>query len=105
MAPTPTSAPSASTEVRVFLITGCSSGFGKAYAQEALKRGHRVVATARKPEVLRGVFEGAADDNFLAVALDVLDKAAIQAAFDAALDRFGQIDIVVNKCALARRPD
>ena len=99
MAPTPTSAPSASTEVRVFLITGCSSGFGKAYAQEALKRGHRVVATARKPEVLRDVFEGATDDNFLAVALDVLDKAAIQAAFDAALERFGQIDIVVNKCA------
>ncbi|KAJ9655146.1 hypothetical protein H2198_005921 [Neophaeococcomyces mojaviensis] len=79
---------------RVFLITGCSTGFGQYYVQEVLDRGDYVVATARKPEQLK--FEGTNDKNYLACRLDVLDKTSIQKAFDEALKRFGRIDVVCN---------
>lgn len=41
---------------KVFLVTGCSTGFGNEYVKVILKEGHTVVATARKPESLK--FEG-----------------------------------------------
>jgi NAD(P)-dependent dehydrogenase (short-subunit alcohol dehydrogenase family) len=59
---------------RVWLISGCSSGFGRALAEAALERGDRVVATARRPD--------ARDD--------------VDAAVRAALGRFGRIDVLVN---------
>jgi NAD(P)-dependent dehydrogenase (short-subunit alcohol dehydrogenase family) len=77
------------------LITGTSTGFGRDYVQEVLARGDHVVATARDTGSLTG-FKGADDANFLAVRLDVTDKASIESAFAAALDRFGQVDVVVN---------
>ena len=52
---------------RVWLITGCSAGFGRAIAEAALARGDRVVATARRVESL----ETLAGDRVLAVPLDV----------------------------------
>lgn len=79
---------------RVFLITGTSTGFGKYYAQEVLNRGDYVVATARKPESLS--FEKTTGENYLAVRLDVTDKSSIYAAFDAALKKFGRVDVVCN---------
>lgn len=79
---------------RVFLITGCSTGFGKEYVQEVLDQGDYVVATARKVEQLE--FTGTNDKNYLAQRLDVTDKASIQEAFDAALKKFGRIDVVCN---------
>src|SRR5437016_5041996 len=68
------------------LITGCSSGIGRASAIELTKRGFEVIATARKPETL--------DDLDVAdkLALDVTDDASIAAAVKAA----GQIDILIN---------
>lgn len=79
---------------RVFLITGTSTGFGHYYAQEVLDRGDHLVATARDPSKLS--FKGANDTNSLQVQLDVTDKASIDAAFDAALAKFGRVDVVVN---------
>ncbi len=79
---------------RVFLLTGTSSGFGQFYAQEVLDRGDIVVATARDPSGLR--FSGAREDNYLALRLDVVDRASIAAAFAATLARFGRVDVVVN---------
>lgn len=79
---------------KVFLITGTSTGFGNHYAQEVLDRGHYVVATARKPESLS--FQNTNDKNYLAAKLDVTDKSSIHAAFDAALKKFGRIDVVCN---------
>jgi NAD(P)-dependent dehydrogenase (short-subunit alcohol dehydrogenase family) len=79
---------------RVFLITGCSTGFGKEYVQEVLDKGDKVVATARDTSKLS--FNGSTDDNYLAVKLDVTDKSSIDSAFKAALDKFGRIDVVVN---------
>ena len=79
---------------RVFLITGCSTGFGKEYVQEVIDKGDKVVATARDSSKLS--FNGSTDDNYLAVKLDVTDKSSIDSAFKAALDKFGRIDVVVN---------
>jgi NAD(P)-dependent dehydrogenase (short-subunit alcohol dehydrogenase family) len=77
---------------RVWLITGCSAGFGRAIAEAALERGDRVVATARRPETLADL----AGDDVLAVKLDVTRRDDVEAAVAAALERFGRIDVVVN---------
>lgn len=68
------------------LITGCSTGFGRAAAVELTKRGHEVVATARRPAVLDDL------DVFGRLALDVDDDVSVAAAFAAA----GPVDAVVN---------
>jgi len=79
---------------RVFLITGCSTGFGNDYVQEVLDRGDYAVATARHPSSLS--FQGANESNYLATRLDVTDKSSIESAFQEALTKFGRIDVVVN---------
>lgn len=79
---------------RVFLITGTSTGFGNEYVKEILAKGDHVVATARKSNGLS--FEGANDENLLKVDLDVTSKDSIDKAFDAALKKFGRVDVVCN---------
>ncbi|HEY0345344.1 MAG TPA: SDR family NAD(P)-dependent oxidoreductase [Solirubrobacteraceae bacterium] len=75
---------------RVWLITGASSGFGRAIAEAALERGERVVATARTaPQELAG-------DRLLSLPLDVTQPSEREAAVEAALERFGRIDVLVN---------
>lgn len=85
---------------RVFLITGCSTGFGADYVQEALNNGDYVVATARKPKSMK--FSGTTDANYLPLKLDVTDKKSIQDAFDAALKKFGRIDVVCNNAGYGK---
>ncbi|EON63671.1 hypothetical protein W97_02899 [Coniosporium apollinis CBS 100218] len=79
---------------RVFLITGTSTGFGAELVKVVLSNGDRVVATARNSSKLS--FDGTDDSNYLAVDLDVTKKESINAAFDAALKKFGSVDVVVN---------
>ncbi|KAF1811653.1 NAD(P)-binding protein [Eremomyces bilateralis CBS 781.70] len=79
---------------KVFLITGCSTGFGNEYVKTALQDGHKVVATARKPSTL--TFDGANDSNLLGIPLDVTDSKSIDSAFAAAVKKFGSVDVVVN---------
>ena len=80
---------------KVWLITGCSTGFGRALAEAVLKKGDEVLATAREPEQL-----GALIDRYpkiaKAVRLDVTLSQDIQAAVDAAIATFGRIDVLVN---------
>jgi NAD(P)-dependent dehydrogenase (short-subunit alcohol dehydrogenase family) len=80
---------------KVWFITGTSKGFGRIWAEAALARGDRVVATARNAETLTPLVERYGDD-VLALALDVQDKAAIDAAVKQAHERFGRLDVVVN---------
>lgn len=85
-----------------WLITGCSSGLGRALAVSALARGHNVVITAREV----GAVQPLADENpdhSLAVALDVTDPAQVQFAVAAAIDRFGGIDVLVNNAGYGYR--
>lgn len=78
----------------VWFITGCSTGFGRSLAEAVLARGERVVATAR--DVARVADLEGASDRLLSLALDVTDDAQIAAAVDAARERFGRVDVLVN---------
>lgn len=79
----------------VWLITGCSKGFGKELAKLVLARGWRAVVTARKVEEVTDLVAGH-EDRALAVTLDVTKPEDIEAAVKQAEERFGQIDVLVN---------
>lgn len=79
----------------VWFITGASRGFGLEIAREALSRGDSVVAAARNPQSVVDALPGH-DERLLTVALDVSDPEQIRTAVDAAVDRFGRIDVLVN---------
>ncbi len=83
------------SENKVWFITGMSSGFGKALAEEVLAKGDRVVATARKPEVLRDLVEKY-PDTARAVKLDVTNLDDAKSAVREAVKEFGRIDVLVN---------
>jgi NAD(P)-dependent dehydrogenase (short-subunit alcohol dehydrogenase family) len=82
------------TDKKVWLVTGAGRGMGVDIAQAALTAGNAVVATGRNPERVTAAL--GTHDDLLAVALDVTDPASARAAVDAALDRFGRIDVLVN---------
>ena len=82
------------TEKKVLLVTGASRGMGVDIAKAALAAGYAVVATGRNPEKVAQAV-GASDD-LLTAGLDVTDPAGAQAAVQAAVDRFGRIDVLVN---------
>ncbi|KIW79537.1 hypothetical protein Z517_06149 [Fonsecaea pedrosoi CBS 271.37] len=80
-------------EKDVWLITGCSSGLGKALAEYTYKAGSLVVATARKPETLSYLPD---TPNVLKLCLDVTSKEQVAQVVQATVDRFGCLDVVVN---------
>ena len=85
------------SEKQVWFITGAGRGMGVHFAKAALAAGHAVVATGRRPEtVLTAV--GDAED-LLVVPLDVTRPADAEAAVQAAVERFGRIDVLVNNAA------
>lgn len=75
------------------LITGCSSGIGRATAQLLAAEGWNVAATMRNPDDGADL---ASHPSTLVTRLDVTDDASIDAAVTAATDRFGGIDVLVN---------
>lgn len=83
------------TPPRVWLITGCSSGFGAALAAAVLARGQRVVATARNVDAL-GELAAQFPDTCCAFALDVTDATQVKGAVARALEEFGRLNVVVN---------
>ena len=80
---------------KVWLITGCSRGLGRALAEAVLVAGHKLVATARNPAQLTDLVERYGD-QVCAVALDVTDEPAAGNAIEAAVDTFGRLDVIVN---------
>ena len=80
---------------QTILITGASTGFGRAFATEALRLGHNVVATARLAERVADLATRA-PGRVLALALDVDRPETFTAAIGAATDRFGGIDVLIN---------
>jgi len=79
---------------RVWFITGAGRGMGVDIAHAALAAGHAVVATGRNTEAVADAV-GEADD-LLVVELDITRLASAEAAVQAALERFGRIDVLVN---------
>jgi NAD(P)-dependent dehydrogenase (short-subunit alcohol dehydrogenase family) len=87
---------------KVWFITGAGRGMGGDFAKAALAAGHAVVATGRSSDAVSKAL-GKSND-LLAVTVDVTKPADAQAAVRAAVDRFGRIDVLVNKCGqLLRR--
>jgi NAD(P)-dependent dehydrogenase (short-subunit alcohol dehydrogenase family) len=79
----------------VWLITGCSSGFGREIALCALQRGARVAVTARRKDSIEDIC-AQFPERALAVTLDITDPLQRAAALNATLNQFGQLDILVN---------
>jgi len=82
---------------KVWLITGAGRGMGADIARAAIKAGHKVIATGRNPgRVIKAL---GIDNNLLVVKLDITNAADADAAVDAAIARFGAIDVLVNNAA------
>lgn len=82
--------------MKTTLITGCSSGYGRAAAEHFLNQGWNVVATMRTPreDVLPP------SDRLRVIPLDVTDRASIAAAIEGATEAFGEIDVLVNNAGI-----
>ncbi|THF87818.1 SDR family NAD(P)-dependent oxidoreductase [Deinococcus sp. KSM4-11] len=82
---------------KVYFITGSSRGMGVDIARVALAAGHQVVATGRQPAAVAAAV--GAHEHLLALQLDITVPSEAEAAVQAALDRFGRIDVLINNAA------
>jgi len=85
----------AGAEPKTFLITGVSSGLGRAFAIAALDAGHRVIGTVRRDNDAKS-FAALASDRACPLVLDVTDYDAIPAAVARAEQQAGPVDVLVN---------
>ncbi|WP_405911519.1 SDR family oxidoreductase [Streptomyces sp. NBC_00963] len=83
---------------KVIFVTGAGRGLGTDIARQALAAGHQVAATGRRPENVLDAL-GGEQNNLLVTALDITSTAAARAAVDAAVARFGRIDVLINNAA------
>ncbi|BDT66360.1 putative oxidoreductase YohF [Comamonadaceae bacterium OS-1] len=82
---------------KVAIVTGAGSGIGRAVALALLADGYNVALAGRRAEALQAVCaESGAAERALAVPTDVTDPAAVQALFEAAVARFGRVDLLFN---------
>lgn len=79
---------------KVMLITGASSGIGRATALKAAEAGYRIVITARREEKLDEIVNQVGIENALAVKADITDLAQMGKVVHQAVDRFGKLDVV-----------
>ncbi|RXK62390.1 SDR family NAD(P)-dependent oxidoreductase [Lacibacter luteus] len=84
---------------KVWLITGCSTGFGRSLAIEALAQGYCVAVAARNTNDVADIVANYTD-TALAVKLDVTDVVQIKEAVAATVSKFGQIDVLVNNAGI-----
>jgi NADP-dependent 3-hydroxy acid dehydrogenase YdfG len=80
---------------KVWFITGTSRGFGRVWAEAALKRGDKVAATARKLASIKDLKE-TYGENVLTLELDITKPDQVKKALEQAHTRFGKLDIVLN---------
>jgi NAD(P)-dependent dehydrogenase (short-subunit alcohol dehydrogenase family) len=84
---------------KVWLITGCSTGFGRELAKEVLKAGYKAGVASRNTADVQDLVD-AYPDTAIAVKLDVTDEAEIKSAVKEVKDKFGQIDVLVNNAGI-----
>ena len=85
----------------VWLITGCSSGFGLSLSLIALRAGHSVIATSRKPSKSQDLVKQIEDLGGIWLPLDVTaPPAELQKVVDAGKEKFGRIDVLVNNAGI-----
>ena len=85
---------------KIWFITGASRGFGRIWAEAALKRGDRVTATARKLADLADLAERFGD-TVLPLTLDVTDPMQVQQVVQQAYAHFGRLDVLVNNAGVS----
>jgi NAD(P)-dependent dehydrogenase (short-subunit alcohol dehydrogenase family) len=85
-----------------WLITGCSTGLGRALAEAVIAAGHNTVVTARDAGKVADLADSH-PDRVLAIALDVTDPAQVTAAVAQAEETFGGIDVLVNNAGYGYR--
>ncbi len=87
--------------MKTWLITGCSSGFGRDLATVALAHGDRVAVTARNPGAVADIVRLHDRSRAIALALDVTRPDQVDAAVAATLEAFGTIDVLVNNAGVS----
>ncbi|WP_211251904.1 oxidoreductase [Desulfobacter vibrioformis] len=90
------------SDMTTWLITGCSSGLGRAFALEILKNGDNVVVTSRNADDIHGIVENY-PDTALGLSLNVTDKEQIANAVSQAEAKFGSIDVLINNAGYGYR--
>ncbi|KAG2365232.1 NAD(P)-binding protein [Suillus spraguei] len=88
-------------ELKVWLVTGSSSGFGRSMTELLLKNGNRVVATLRRKEAISDLAEQYPSSQLLIVQTDVVKASEVAAAFAKAKEVFGRVDVVFNNAGIA----
>ena len=83
----------------VWLVTGCSSGFGSSFCRALLERGDKVIATARNPESLEALREEGATCRQLDV---TAPQEALNAKVKEMLSVHGKIDVLINNAGYAQ---
>ncbi len=86
------------TDKKVWFITGAGRGMGVDIAKAALAAGNQVVASGRRPEAVEKAL-GGVQDNLLVTKLDITGPEDAEDAVQAAVERFGRIDVLVNNAA------
>ena len=84
---------------KVWLITGCSTGFGRELAKQALAKGYQVAVASRNTNDVQDIV-AAYPETAIAIKLDVTVAAQIQEAVQTTLQKFGQIDVLVNNAGI-----
>lgn len=93
--------PSTPATPRTWLVTGASSGIGRAVAEAALRRGDRVAVTSRDADRVSDLAREHGD-RALPLSLEVTDPVSVRAALDATFDAFGRLDVVVNNAGVTQ---
>ncbi len=88
---------------KVVVITGASGGIGKALALEVSDRGAYISVCARRLEVLQEVYAHVSKDRILNMACDVSMETSCQAFIEATIEKFGQIDVLINNAGISMR--
>jgi NAD(P)-dependent dehydrogenase (short-subunit alcohol dehydrogenase family) len=84
---------------KVWLITGCSTGFGRELAKHVLELGYKAAVAARKTDDIKEIVD-AYPQTSIAVQLDVTKPEEIKAAVEQTIAKFGQIDVLVNNAGI-----
>ncbi|MEI6888580.1 MAG: SDR family oxidoreductase [Bacteroidales bacterium] len=88
---------------KVTIITGASSGIGRALAREAYARGARVVLAARRKEALEHISKEWNSSSYLNVEADVTSENDCRKLIDETIRKFGRIDILINNAGISMR--
>jgi NAD(P)-dependent dehydrogenase (short-subunit alcohol dehydrogenase family) len=87
---------------KTWLITGCSSGLGRALAEEVLKDGYNAVITSRNSDDIQDL-ASRYPENALAISLDITVATQIETVIKQAEEKFGSIDVLVNNAGYGYR--